>query len=73
MSCGGLGLRWPNSHLWLSGSFYQMRQLDHLGRVLARASLIASILILFGGAIFDFVFGLYLEDHICQGEDSGNK
>ena len=50
-----------------------MRQLDHLGHVLARASLIASILILFGGAIFDFVFGLYLEDHICQGEDSGNK
>ena len=43
------------------------------GCMCTRASLIASILILFGGAIFDFVFGLYLEDHICQGEDSGNK
>lgn len=73
MSCGGLGLHWPNSHLWLSRSFCQMRQKDHLGCVLARASLVAWILILFGGAIFDFVFSLYLEDHICQGEDSGNK
>lgn len=50
-----------------------MRQLDHLSRVLARASLIAWILILFGGAIFDFVFSLCWEDHICQGEDSWNK